>query len=238
MQCGRPKPVIAALLILRQTPFLHTFLILCRLHGSHHRYNGPETLHLFWKECRTNLKRPGGRLPANSHLGNKNRALMGTVSRDAVEPQAGNAGFTDSKHSRRKDEWFTAFLLFIHFFCVWGSAGETQLRKWRHRCCSMAKEINWPSVLQLNLNRTIRKWTVAIMHLLAASLSKHTLISIYLTSRINNRPHSHEFYIRSLLILSLFAATQKRRLRNTFFSLIKLHDWFCASTNEKRKTIK
>lgn len=38
-----------------------------------------------------NAKRPGGQLPANSHLGNKNRVLMGTVSRGAAEPRAGNA---------------------------------------------------------------------------------------------------------------------------------------------------
>lgn len=125
--CGRPKAVIAALFKLRQTLKKH-FLMLCRLQGSHCGYNSPETLLLFWKECRTNLKRPGGQLPANSHLGNKNRVLMGTVSRNTVEPRAGNAGFTDSRGGRRKNEWFTGCTFFLYFSSRWRPAGGTEIR--------------------------------------------------------------------------------------------------------------
>lgn len=93
----------------------------------------------------------------------------------------------------------------------------------------------WPKIftplrLWLNLNRTIRKWTNARTQLHIAFVLKHAIISL-----INNRPQSHAFYIRSLLILSLFAATQKISYSCVLCSLIKLNAWFGAPTNQTSK---
>lgn len=81
------------------------------------------TLHLLWKEHRTNLKRPGVQLPANSHLGDKNRVLMGTASRDAVEPRGRECWpCWQQRGGRRKNEWFTGCCFSFIISAEWGSS--------------------------------------------------------------------------------------------------------------------
>lgn len=62
------------------------------------------------KRCRTNLKRPGRQLPVDSHLRNKTGVLMGTVSGNAPEPQAGDASRTgDLTGGWVQDSYLTRF---------------------------------------------------------------------------------------------------------------------------------
>lgn len=140
---------------------------------------------------------------------------MGTVSRDAVEPWAGNAGFTE----RRKDGLFYR-LLYFHLFYKWMKTGW-----WKRRgdtCCNIIFQIySQTFCVEALPNQNHQEVSQCyIIHLLVAFLT-HAIMSII--SFINNKPHSREFYMRSLLISS-----QKRSLWNLFISLIKLHD--CALT--------